>query len=51
MRMWRLAHGTPLVPPLDLLGLVRDVAIHGNIIVAAAGDDIAVHQPTPRPMR
>ena len=45
VRVWRLADGTPLVPPLDLLELVRGVAVHGSMIVTAAGADIAVHQP------
>ena len=31
---------------------VRDVAVHGNVIITAAGADIAVHQPAlPQPMR
>ena len=52
VRVWRLADGTPLVPPLDLPESVRGVAVHGNVIVTAAGADIAVHQPAlPRPMR
>ena len=52
VRVWRLADGTPLVPPLDLPESVRAVAVHGNVIVTAAGADIAVHQPAlPRPMR
>ena len=45
VRVWRLADGTPLVPPLDLPEPVRAVAVHGNVIVTAAGADIAVHQP------
>ena len=44
VRVWRLADGTPLVPPLDLPGSVRGVAVHGNVIITAAGADIAVHQ-------
>ena len=52
VRVWRLADGTPVVPPLDLPESVRAVAVHGNVIVTAAGADIAVHQPAlPRPMR
>jgi WD40 repeat protein len=52
VRMWRLADGTPVIPPLDLPKSVRDVAVYGNIIVTAAGADIAVHQPaTPIPIR
>ena len=44
MRVWRLADSAPLVPPLDLSKQVRGVAAHGNVIVTAAGADIAVHQ-------
>jgi hypothetical protein len=44
VRVWRLADGTPVGEPLDLLESVRGVAVHGNIIVTAAGTDIAVHQ-------
>ena len=45
VRVWRLADGTPLVPPLHLPESVLDVAIHSDVIVTAAGADIAVHQP------
>ena len=52
VRVWRLADGTPTGPPLDLPESVSGVAVHGNVIVTAAGIDIAVHQPAlPRPMR
>ena len=52
VRVWRLADGTPVAPPLDLPEPVRAVAVHGNVIITAAGADIAVHQPAlPRPMR
>ena len=52
VRVWRLADGTPVVPPLDLPESVRAVAVHGNVIITAAGADIAVHQPTLlQPMR
>ena len=52
VRVWRLADGTPVVPPLRLPEPVRAVAVHGNVIVTAAGADIAVHQlALPRPMR
>jgi len=52
VRVWRLADGTPVVPPLDLPESVRAVAVHGNVIITAAGADIGVHQPAlPRPMR
>ena len=47
VRVWRLADRTPLVPPLYLPGSVRDIAVHSNIIVTAAGADIAIHQPAP----
>ena len=51
VRVWRLADRTPLVPPLNLPDSVQAVAVHGNVIVTAAGSDIAVHQPAlPRPM-
>ena len=49
VRVWRLADGIALVPPLDLPESVRAVAIQGNIIVTAAGADLAVHQPVPLP--
>ena len=45
VRVWRLADGTLPVPPLDVSESIRDVAMHGNVIVTAAGADIAVHQP------
>ena len=52
VRVWRLADGTPLVPPLDLPASVRAVVVHGHVIVTAAGADIVVHQPgLSRPMR
>ena len=52
VRVWRLADGTPLVPPLDLPESVRSVAAHGDVIAAAAGGDVAVHQPAlPQTMR
>jgi len=52
VRVWRLADGTPVVPPLGLPEAVQCVAVHGNVIVTAAGLDIAVHQPAlPPPMR
>ena len=43
VRVWRLDDRTPLVPALDLPERVHAVAVHGNIIVTAAGADIAVH--------
>jgi WD40 repeat protein len=45
VRAWRLADGTPLAHPLDLSESVTGIALHGNIVVTAAGRDIAVHQP------
>ena len=45
VRVWRLADGTPLMPPLNLPESVSGVAVHGNVIITAAGADIAVHQP------
>ena len=45
VRVWRLADGTPVVPPLGLPTSVRAAAVHGHVIVTAAGTDIAVHQP------
>jgi hypothetical protein len=45
VRMWRLADSTPLMPRLALPESVRDVALHGNVIITAAGGNIAVHQP------
>ena len=44
VRAWRLADGTPLAHPLDLSVPVAGIAVHGNIVVTAAGRDIAVHQ-------
>jgi len=44
VRVWRLADGTPLAPPLDPPESVRAVALHGNVIITAARADIAVHQ-------
>ena len=43
--VWRLADGTPVVPPLNLPESVRAIAVQSNVIVTAAGADIAVHQP------
>ena len=48
LRVWRLADGAPVVPPLNLPESVRHVAVHGDVIVTAAGANIAVHQPVPR---
>ena len=43
VRVWRLADGSPVGEPLDLPESVRDVAVQGNIIVVAAGANIAAH--------
>jgi len=52
VRAWRLADGTPVGEPLGLPESVLGVAVHGNIIVTAAGTDIAVHElALPRPIR
>jgi WD40 repeat protein len=52
VRLWRRADGTPIVPPLDLPESVRAVAVHGLVIIAAAGADIADHHPAlPERMR
>jgi WD40 repeat protein len=52
VRVWQTADGTPVVPPLHLPELVQSLALHGNVVITAAGADIAVHQPTlPRSMR
>ena len=52
VRMWRIADGTPVVPPRDLPESVQAVAVHGDVIITAAGADIAVRQPMLlRPMR
>jgi hypothetical protein len=44
VRVWRTADGARLVPPLNLPQSVRAVAVHDNVIIAAGGSDIAVHQ-------
>ncbi len=44
VRVWRLADGTAVAPPLDLSEPVKNIAMRGNIIVTAVGQDIAVHQ-------
>ena len=50
--IWRMAGRTLLVPPLVLPESVYAVAVRGDVIVTAAGIDLAVHQPaTPRSMR
>jgi hypothetical protein len=47
VRVWRLADGAPIEPPLELPESVQAVAIHGELIISAAGADIAVHHPAP----
>ncbi len=50
--VWRMTDGTPLVPPLNLSESVRAVAVRGNVIITAAGADIAVLQlALPQPTR
>jgi hypothetical protein len=52
VRVRRTADGTPVAPPLYLPESVRAIAVHGNVIITAAGADIAAHQPAlPRPIR
>ena len=52
VRVWRTADGTPVGGPLYLPESVRSVAVDGNIIVTAAGADIAVCQlALPQPFR
>ena len=45
VRVWRTADGTPVVSPLHLPESIQAVALHDDIIITAAGADIAVHQP------
>jgi hypothetical protein len=45
VRLWRLADGAMLAPPLDLPESVQSVSVHGNVIITATGTSIAVHQP------
>jgi len=52
VRVWRLADGTPVGEPLDLTEPVSNIAVQGNVIVTAAGAEIAVHHLAfPQPMR
>ena len=52
VRVWRTADGTLVVPSLNLPESVPAVAVHGNVIITAAGADIAVHRlGLPRPVR
>ena len=43
VRVWRTSDGTPVGEPLYLPESVL-AAVHGNVIITAAGADIAVHQ-------
>jgi WD40 repeat protein len=52
VRVWQLGDGTPLAHPLDLSGPVKGIALYDNLVVTAAGRDIAVHQlVAPWPVR
>jgi hypothetical protein len=52
LRVRRTSDGAALLSPLQLPASIRAVAVHGGVIIIAAGADIAVLQPTlPRPMR
>ena len=52
VRVWRLAYAIPVGEPLNLPEAVEGIAVHGNIVVTAAGTDIAVHQTSIlRPIR
>jgi hypothetical protein len=52
VRVWRTGDATPVIPPLHLRESVQAVVIHSDVIITAAGADIAVHKPTlPRPIR
>lgn len=44
MRVWRLADGTPLVPPLCPPESAQAVAVYGEAIVTHTGSDIRVYQ-------
>lgn len=44
LRVWRLADGSPVGPPLRLPAPVADIAVHDNIVVIAAHTEIAVHK-------
>ena len=45
VRMWRLTDGAPLGSPLWLTGPVVGIAMHGTIVVTAAGANIGAHLP------
>ncbi len=40
----RLADGAPVGKPLDLSQPVKGIALYGDVVVTAAGRDIAIHQ-------
>jgi WD40 repeat protein/V8-like Glu-specific endopeptidase len=42
-RVWRLPDGTQLMPPLGLPESVRGVVVNGDLLVTAAGAQIAIH--------
>ena len=44
LQAWRMADRTPVGEPLYLSESIQAVTVHGNLIVTAAGADIAVHQ-------
>jgi hypothetical protein len=43
VQAWRTADATPVIPPLHLCESVPAVVLHSDVIIAAAGADIAVH--------
>ena len=52
VRVPGLADGTPVAPPLDLPESVSGVVIYDNVVITAAGTDIAVHHLVrPQPTR
>ena len=52
VRVWGLADGTPVAPPLDLPESVSGAVVYDNVVITAAGTDIAVHHLVrPQPTR
>jgi hypothetical protein len=52
VRVRGLADGTPVAPPLDLPESVSGVVVYDNVVITAAGTDIAVHHLVrPQPTR
>jgi len=50
--VWGLADGTPVAPPLDLPESVSGVVVYDNVVITAAGTNIAVHHIVrPQPTR